>query len=71
MFIKFIKKNLENIVIALFAITLLFIGIFFGSKNIESEESHLKAEVQMRSTMLQQKSTINDLQKWYANQKGE
>lgn len=68
MFIKFIKKNLDNIIIALFAITLLFIGIFFGGKNIASRESYFRAEVEVRSTMLQQRSTAVDLQKWYVDQ---
>ena len=68
MFIKFIKKNLDNILIALFAISLLFIAIFFGGKNIASRESYLKAEVQVRSTALQQRDLNNDLQKWYEDQ---
>lgn len=68
MFIKFIKKNLENIIISLFAISLLIIAIFFGSKNIESEESYLRAEAEVRSQILQQRDLKNDLQKWYADQ---
>ena len=68
MVIKFIKKNLENILIALFAITLLVIAIFLGGENINSEESYLRAEAEVRSTMLQQKDLSNDLQKWYEDQ---
>ncbi len=68
MVIKFIKKNLENILIALFAITLLVIAIFLGGENIKSEESYLRAEAEVRSTMLQQKDLSNDLQKWYEDQ---
>ena len=68
MFIKLIKKNLENILIALFAISLLFIAIFFGGKNIASRESYLRAEAEVRSTMLQQKDLNNDLEKWYQDQ---
>ena len=68
MFIKLIKKNLENIIIALFAITLLVIAIFFGGKNIASREAYLKAEVQVRSELLQQRSTTKDLEQWYRDQ---
>lgn len=66
--INFIKKNLENILIALFAISLLFIAIFFGGKNIASRESYLRAEAEVRSTTLQQRDLNNDLQKWYVDQ---
>lgn len=68
MFIKFIKKNLDNIIIALFAISILFIGIFFGGKNIASREAYLRAEAKIRSTDLQQRDLNNDLQKWYEDQ---
>ena len=65
---KFIKKNLENIIIILFAITLLVMAIFFGGKNIAFRESYLRAEAEVRSQMLQQKNLSNDLQKWYEDQ---
>lgn len=68
MFIKFIKKNLDNILIALFAISLLFIGIFFGRDNVKSEEAYFRAEAVVRSTDLQQRDLNNDLQKWYTDQ---
>lgn len=68
MFIKFIKKNLDNIIIALFAISLLFIAIFFGGKNIASREAYIKAEVDVRSELLQQHAKSIDLQKWYVDQ---
>lgn len=68
MFIKFIKKNLENIVIALFAISLLFIAIFFGRDNVKSEEAYFRAEAVVRSVDLQQRDLNNDLQKWYEDQ---
>lgn len=61
--------KIARIILATFAGIILFIAFYFGENNIRSRESYLKAEVQVRSELLQQRSTSIDLQKWYVNQK--
>lgn len=68
MLVNFIKKNLDNIIITLFVIIILCIAFFFGGENIKSEEACLKAEVETRSIILQQRSTAKDLEQWYRDQ---
>lgn len=63
--------KVARILLAAFAAICLFIAFYFGGENIKSEESYLRAEVQVRSTMLQQKDLNNDLQKWYQNQQAK
>lgn len=57
-----------RIILAAFAAICLFIAFYFGGDNIKSEEACLKAEVEARSTTLQQRSTAQDLEKWYEDQ---
>lgn len=64
-----IAVKVTRIILAAFAAICLFVALFFGGKNIASREAYIKAEVQVRSELLQQHSTTIDLQKWYANQK--
>lgn len=60
--------KVARIILAAFAAICLFIVFYFGGENIKSEESYLKAEVEARSTTLQQRTTTKDLQKWYEDQ---
>lgn len=63
-----IAVKVARIILAAFAAICLFIAFYFGGENIKSEEACLKAEVETRSIMLQQRNTTKDLQKWYEDQ---
>lgn len=60
--------KVARILLAAFAAIVLFIAFYFGGENIKSEESYLKAEVEVRSQVLQQQKINKDLEQWYRDQ---
>ena len=70
-FIKMDQKTFNKIgyiCLISFLIFIISITIFFGGDNIKSREAYIKADVNVRSELLQQRSTNIDLEKRYQDQ---